>query len=204
MYNANKPNPEELPSSAQLLRSTIIALIAAIVILVTIVLPAEYGIDPIGAGRALGLTEMGEIKTELAREAEEDHKAQTQDDQSSLLDSLTGLIIGTAHAQEAWRDEVTFTLAPGQYTEVKMVMNEGNSAEYEWSAEGGRINYDLHAHGDLESVDYKKGRGETSDTGQFEASFAGEHGWFWRNRDKSDVTVTLKLRGDYGELKSTN
>ena len=72
MFNSEKPAPEELPSSAQLLRSTIIAFIAAIVILVTVVLPAEYAIDPTGAGRVLGLTEMGEIKESLAKEADED------------------------------------------------------------------------------------------------------------------------------------
>jgi len=199
MYNANKPDPDELPSSAQLLRSTILALIAAIVILVTIVLPAEYNIDPTGIGKAIGLAEMGEIKQELAREAEEDRK--THGDQSNLLNGLLGLFVGTAHAQEAWRDEVTFTLAPGEYTEIKLVMNEGGSAEYEWAAEGGRINYDLHAHGGGKSVDYEKGRGETSGEGSFEAPFAGDHGWFWRNRDKVDVTVTLKTRGDYSELK---
>jgi hypothetical protein len=201
MYNANKPDPDELPSSAQLIRSTIIALVAAVVILVTIVLPAEYGIDPIGAGRAMGLTEMGEIKSELAREAEEDHKEPAQADKSSMLDGLIGLFVGTAHAQERWRDEVTFTLAPGDYTEIKLVMTEGNSAEYEWIAEGGRINYDLHAHGGGKSVDYEKGRGKTSGSGSFEASFDGDHGWFWRNRDKAEVTVTLKLRGEYGEVK---
>ena len=199
MYNSNKPNPEELPSSAQLLRSTIIALIAALVILVTIVLPAEYNIDPTGIGKTIGLAEMGEIKQELIREAEEDLK--THGRQSSFMNGLLGLFVGTAHAQEAWRDVVTFTLAPGEYTEVKLVMSEGSSAEYAWSAEGGRINYDLHAHGGGKSVDYKKGRGETSGEGNFEAPFAGDHGWFWRNRDKTDVTVTLKTSGDYSELK---
>lgn len=203
MYNANKPDPDELPSSAQLLRSTIIALIAAIVILVTIVLPAEYGIDPTGVGRAIGLAEMGEIKTELAREAEEDRQNPGHGDQSGLVDGLIGLLIGTAHAQEAWRDEVTFTLAPGDYTEIKLVMNEGDAAHYEWAAEGGRINFDLHAHAGGESVDYKKGRGETAGDGSFEAPFAGDHGWFWRNRDKADVTVTLRLRGDYSEVKQS-
>lgn len=198
MYNSNKPNPDELPSTAQLIRSTIIALVAAIVILVTIVLPAEYGIDPTGIGRTIGLAEMGEIKTELAREAAED---EGHGDQSSLMNGLLGLFVGTAHAQEAWQDEITFTLAPGDYTEIKMVMAEGNTAEYEWAAEGGRINYDLHAHGGGKSVDYEKGRGETSGSGSFQAAFAGDHGWFWRNRDKADVTVTLKLRGEYGEVK---
>ena len=66
MYNSHKPNTDELPSSAQLLRSTIIALVAAIVILVTVILPAEYAIDPTGIGRALGLAEMGVIVGGLA------------------------------------------------------------------------------------------------------------------------------------------
>ena len=66
MNNAPQPRPEDLPSKAQLFRSSIMAAIGAVVILVTVYLPAEYAIDPTGAGRDLGLTEMGEIKRELA------------------------------------------------------------------------------------------------------------------------------------------
>ena len=69
MYNANRPKLSELPSPARLLRSTLIAAASAAAILVAVVLPSEYGIDPTGAGRMLGLTKMGEIKTELAAEA---------------------------------------------------------------------------------------------------------------------------------------
>lgn len=72
MYNVSKPTLDDLPSSKQLLRSTLIALVAAIAILVGIVLPSEYAIDPTGIGRVLGLTEMGEIKTQLAEEAAAD------------------------------------------------------------------------------------------------------------------------------------
>ena len=50
MYNANKPNLDELPSSPQLIRSTIVAALVAVVLLVTIILPAEYGIDPTRIG----------------------------------------------------------------------------------------------------------------------------------------------------------
>ena len=70
MYNANTPLSADLPSSRQLLRSTLLAAIAAAVLLITVVLPAEYGIDPTGVGRTLRLTEMGEIKQQLAAEAE--------------------------------------------------------------------------------------------------------------------------------------
>ena len=75
MYNADLPRRADLPTSAQLLRSTIMAVISAAVILVTVVLPSEYGIDPTGVGRVLGLTEMGKIKVQLAREAAEDANA---------------------------------------------------------------------------------------------------------------------------------
>tara|TARA_R110002020_G_scaffold232768_2_gene444272 strand:+ start:11459 stop:11578 length:120 start_codon:yes stop_codon:yes gene_type:complete len=34
-----------------------------------------------------------------------------------------------------------------------------------------------------------------------EAAFDGNHGWFWRNRTGSPVTVTLKTDGDYSDFK---
>ena len=55
-----------------LIRSTLLAAGAAGAILVLFWLPAEYGIDPTGVGGLTGLTEMGEIKQQLAAEAEAD------------------------------------------------------------------------------------------------------------------------------------
>ena len=72
MYNSNMPTNEDLPSTGKLIKSTILAALAAGVLLVTVVMPSEYGIDPTGVGQMLGLTEMGEIKTELAEEAAAD------------------------------------------------------------------------------------------------------------------------------------
>ncbi len=200
MNNAPNPRPEDLPGKAQLLRASIIAAIGAVVILVTVYLPAEHAIDPTGVGRVIGLTEMGEIKRELAEEAARD--AETHVDQSSsLINAIFGAFVGSAQAQEAWRDEVTFTLAPGATAEIKLVMEAGVTATYAWTATGGRVNFDLHAHGDGQSIDYARGRGETVGEGSIDAPFTGEHGWFWRNRDSSEITVTLQLRGDYSELK---
>ena len=200
MFNSKKPSLEELPSSSQLLRSTIIAAISAAVILVAVVMPAEYGIDPTGAGRVLGLTEMGEIKQELEDEAEQDRKLHGDQESSILLDSILGFFVSKAHAQQEWRDTITFTLEPGEFTEIKLQMMEGDEAQYAWVAEGGRINFDLHAHGGGESHTYEKGRGKTGGEGGIVAPFAGEHGWFWRNRDSSAVTVTLQLKGVYSEI----
>ena len=52
------------PSAMQLLKSTAIALVVAIVLLLTVIIPAEYGVDPTGVGRILGLKEMGEMKAD--------------------------------------------------------------------------------------------------------------------------------------------
>ena len=72
MLDIRKPELAELPSLARLRRATVVAAVGAVLILVAVVLPAEYGIDPSGAGPVLGLTEMGEIRRELQLEAEQD------------------------------------------------------------------------------------------------------------------------------------
>jgi hypothetical protein len=177
--NAEKPDPALLPTPKQLRRSTIAAVIGAAFIGVGVYLPAEYGIDPTGIG---------------------DEAIHGGDQSSSVMDDIFGLFVGVAHAQEAWTDTVTFTLAPDAATEVKLVMEAGDVADYAWVAEGGRINFDLHAHGDGQSIDYDRGRGATDGEGSIEAPFPGEHGWFWRNRDDADATVTLQLRGAYSEI----
>lgn len=216
MYNANKPNPDELPSTCQLVRSTVLAALAAAVILVTVVLPAEYGIDPTKIGRFLGLAEMGEIKVMLAEEAEADRRMKEQlqeqlqqmqqqegEKQSTLLDALHGLIFSTAQAQEAWTDELRIPLTPNEGAEIKLVMQEGAVAEYSWVAEGGVANYDLHGDGADGSIAYEKGRAVPGDEGELKAAATGFHGWFWRNRGDQDITIVLKLRGDYSAVKRT-
>jgi hypothetical protein len=72
---ANSPPEAPKPDKRKLGRSTVFAAVIAVVLLVTVVLPAEYGIDPTRIGRVLGLTQMGEIKVRLAREAAADQAA---------------------------------------------------------------------------------------------------------------------------------
>lgn len=200
MHNAPRPNLEDLPTRAQLRRSSITAGIGAVMIAVMICMPAELGKDPTGVGTLLGLTEMGEIKQQLAQEAAEDAELHGSDASSSLMDDILGLFVSAAHAQDTWQDEMTFTLEPGDWVEIKATMQEGATLYYSWVADGGRINFDLHAHAGEQNVTYEKGRGKTEGEGSFETPFAGDHGWFWRNRDDKAVTVTLQLRGDYNAI----
>ena len=69
MYYTDFPSKADLPTTDRLIRSTVIAGVSALAILVTVVLPSEYGIDPTGFGRLTGLTTMGQIKMQLAEEA---------------------------------------------------------------------------------------------------------------------------------------
>lgn len=242
MYNTDLPRRADLPTSAQLRRSTWIASITAAGLLAFVVLPSEYGVDPTGVGSVLGLTQMGQIKMQLAKEAAQDAAATAASANAELVarldrieatlkglaaglptasasgDPLAGLIEGqlsegqeatpevqqteqaTAPASE-WRDEVSFTLTPGQGAEIKLVMEQGAQARFHWTANGAVVNYDTHGDGGGQSVSYEQGRGVPEQEGVLEAAFSGNHGWFWRNRTEADVTITLRVTGTYSEMK---
>jgi hypothetical protein len=205
MTTINTNTPAELPSSRTLLRSTLIALAVATALLVTVVLPAEYAIDPTGIGRALGLTQMGEIKMSLAQEA-----AAAEAAEAALLEGGAAppaaepgatAASDTTTAPASRSDVTTITLRPNEGKEVKLEMQEGAAVRYNWSVAGGVVNYDTHGdpwnaprefyHG------YGKGTGVPGQEGELVAAFDGLHGWFWRNRTSATVTVTLRTEGAY-------
>lgn len=210
MFNAQRPNLEDLPTNRQLVRATLIAAVSAGVFLVAVVLPSEYGVDPTGAGRALGLTQMGEIKTQLAEEAARDAAADAAASEPAFAQASTsGARPTAARAQPetpsavAGRNDTTrLTLAPGQGAEIKLTAAKNTRIAFDWSVEGGHVNYDTHA--DAPGVSYHgygKGRESTGEQGELVAAFDGSHGWFWRNRSGAPVTITLRTRGAYGEVK---
>jgi hypothetical protein len=207
MYNAATPPVGDLPSSRALLRSTLIAAGVAAVLLVAVVLPAEYGVDPTGIGRVIGLTEMGEIKMELAREAEAAEAAAGETASASdvaafpAAAAVAAADTVAASSPAASFDETTIALDPGQGREIKVEMREGASVAYAWTVEGGVVNSDTH--GDRPGLayhGYAKGTAQSSDRGTLVAAFDGMHGWFWRNRGREPVTVRLQTRGEYRNL----
>ncbi len=223
-----------------LLRATLGSMAAALAILVLFWLPAEYGVDPTGLGRVMGLTQMGEIKQQLYAEAADEDAvlaAQAAAERVSAdpallarLDALESQVAAIAAALgaaspptavpeavvppaapaiappapepavPAWRDEVSYTLAPTQGIEIKLVMAEGARAAFEWTANGAVLNYDTHGDGGGRSVTYEQGRGVPDQSGELVAAFDGNHGWFWRNRTDAPVTFTLRTRGDYDRM----
>lgn len=210
MYNANRPSKADLPTTGQLLKSTGIAAAVASVLLVTVVLPAEYGVDPTRIGSVFGLTEMGRIKQQLAKEAEADAAADAAAvdavpvaaSPSPVAPAATvPAAAPTATPSVGRTDETVLTLQPDQGAEIKLVMEEGATARFTWTSSGGKINFDTHA--DRPGVSYH-GYGKVSsqrEEGVLTAAFTGSHGWFWRNRTGQPVTITLKTSGAYTEIK---
>ncbi|HBY43169.1 transmembrane anchor protein [Brevundimonas diminuta] len=210
MYNANRPSKADLPTTGQLLKSTGIAAAVASVLLVTVVLPAEYGVDPTRIGSVFGLTEMGRIKQQLAKEAEADAAADAAAvdavpvaaSPSPVAPAATvPAAAPTATPSVGRTDETVLTLQPDQGAEIKLVMEEGATARFTWTSSGGKINFDTHA--DRPGVSYHGyGKGSSQrEEGVLTAAFTGSHGWFWRNRTGQPVTITLKTSGAYTEIK---
>jgi hypothetical protein len=217
MFNTKLPTQSELPTSRQLLRSTVIALVVAAVLLVTVVMPSEYAIDPTGAGRLLGLTQMGEMKKTLAEEAAADAAVQPAtapvEEAPAPVQPVAQEPVAAVPAVEPVAepepaqkfDEVTVTLKPGEASEIKLEMLDKATVSYEWTTNGVPVNHDTHGepyngpNGYYHS--YSKGKQVKGDKGEFTAIFDGTHGWFWRNRSNSDVTITLKTKGEYLSIK---
>lgn len=214
MYNTDMPSRAELPSTQTLLRSTAIAFVVAGVVLSTIVLPSEYGIDPTGVGSALGLTGMGKIKASLAAESAAEAAADPGKPAAGPAAIAAPVTPAAASASAALpampaaavrSDETRVMLKPGEGTEVKMAMAKGASVRYEWKTDGGLVNHDTHGdplNGPANTFHrYKKEKQVSGNSGEFEAAFDGNHGWFWRNRSDKQVTIILKTHGAYSSIK---
>lgn len=175
-------------STRGILTATIVALAIAVVVLVTTVLPAEYGIDPTGAGRALGLDALA---------------AAGQEEGAASADGLTleAVRVGAHMPQPVPLVDDTYTveLRPFEGVEYKYRVEQGRSLQYTWTASA-PVGFDFHGEPDgappRYSESYGKGTAATS-TGLFVAPTPGVHGWFWENTGSGRVTVTLRTSGFY-------
>lgn len=176
-------DPDGLPSSRSLIKASLIALAIAATLLVTAILPAEYGIDPTGLGGKLGLTALHSAASKTPAAP-----------QGPVQQSTAALRTNT----------VTLPLAPHQGAEVKAVMEEGQSFVFEWKAEGGPVYFDMHGEPPNTPKDvftsYWIGESQASASGTFQAPFKGNHGWYWENRGDQPVTIRLKTTGFYETL----
>jgi hypothetical protein len=167
--------------------ATGIALLIAGVALVVAVLPAEFGVDPTGVGRRLGLLALADVKTQVAA---------LQQGRGAASGSST--VVGTDRPLK--EETVSFTLAPHEYVEYKYRLDTGQALLYSWRATAA-VNEEFHAEPDGApkgyAESYEKRNAVDQASGTLTAPFAGIHGWYWENPGDTEVTVTLTSAGFY-------
>ena len=198
------------PSAKRIAIGTLVALGAGLVLLVTTILPAEYGIDPTGIGGALGLTALNapagrtlEI-TDVIGGNEEVRTVEIPD----YGDPVPLPNPAVHQDQEAEGPPKTRTMAimiPAESeTEIKMVLSEGKMILYSWSVDRGDIYSDFHGHDPAVSAEffvrYREHQEGSGGSGSLVAPFDGEHGWYWLNYNEYPVTVTLTFTGYFDDV----
>jgi len=165
-----------------------IALLTAGLILVAAVLPAEFGVDPLGVGRRLGLMAIGEVQKKLT--AFEATRA-----------AGAGGVPTIAPQERAYQHEtVEFKIGPRDSMEYKYRLDKGEALLYSWKATS-PVNEELHAEPDGApsgfAESFEKRNAVATASGTLTAPFSGIHGWYWENRGDVEVTVTLSAAGFY-------
>ena len=172
----------------------------AALLLVTVVLPAEYGIDWTGVGRLLGLTSMGERKVAAAKAA----RAVPAPVAVAISKDAAPAAHSMASAIPMRTDSVEVPLAPRGEVEYKVVLAEGEGVVYEWDAGSGQVTFDFHgepAAGPQGAfLSFEKGKGSKG-AGTLKAPFAGTHGWYWRNDSTVPIVIRLRVAGFHTTLK---
>jgi hypothetical protein len=164
------------------------ALLGAGLILVMFVLPAEYGVDPLGTGKWVGLTELGATGKQI--EALEASATNTAEQAT--------IVVGQGAPFKS--ETVDFAIAPRQGMEYKYRLDKGEALLYSWKATGA-VNVEFHAEPDGGprgyAQTYEKADRQTAASGTLTAPFSGIHGWYWENTTDQPVTVTLTSSGFY-------
>ncbi|QID19935.1 hypothetical protein G3580_18805 [Nitrogeniibacter mangrovi] len=186
MHDISDLDPDGLPSNRRLVKATLVALAIAGALLVTTILPAEYGIDPTGVGKATGLTALHASGVEAA--------AGEPTARGPLRE------IGTPYRSNT----LTVPLAPHQGAEIKAVMDQGQGFVFQWKAEGGPVYVDMHGEPPDAPQDvftsFRVAESLAGASGSFTAPFKGVHGWYWENRGDTPVTIHLQTSGFYETL----
>jgi hypothetical protein len=204
------------PSRKKIAKATAVALLVAAALLVTIVLPAEYGIDPLGTGKALRLTDLAKANAKPPEKPA--LPAETQADEAPVTivpvlepspDGSAPTVKGTfiAQSKRYMIDSREMKLAPGEGMEIKYNMKKGAGLIYSWIASD-KLLFEFHGEPNVkpagkEGTDYYETYeldnqiGKDQGHGTFVAPTSGIHGWFWENKTSNEVTLKLVSAGFY-------
>jgi hypothetical protein len=163
------------------------ALLVAGLLLVAVVLPAEYAIDPLGTGARLGLLDLGIVGQQVDQLNAEAAKGGAA--QGSIVVGQDKPFVS---------DTEEFVLGPREGIEFKYRLEKGQALLYSWTATA-PVNVEFHAEPDGApkgyAQTYEKRDAQRQAAGTLTAPFPGIHGWYWENTTDAPVTVTLKGAG---------
>ena len=172
MNKIDKP----VPSNSDLLKAISIAFLIALVISISVVLPAEFGIDPTGIGSLLGV------------------------DKLSVEENVRETIVRAGEGELEFRqDEVEIVVPANSGLEYKFFLATHSNITYEWKSTS-PLYFDMHGEPDGDTSGYFESYGAsiTDDiSGSITVPFAGSHGWYWRNDTAEVINVKLKTLGNY-------
>jgi hypothetical protein len=200
-------------SKKELLRGSLLATLVAGVLLVGAVLPAEYGIDPTGLGKSLGLTALynptpttASVATTPIRPA--DATLPTTVPSGSIVSAKgeqRGISIASKQAVAYRGDSQEYVIPPRKGIEVKTHLAKDATLIFSWKTKNGEVvNHDFHGEpinagrDEFESFILEKGVKESR--GSLIAPFTGVHGWYWKNNTDAPITVVLTSSGFYSDI----
>lgn len=210
MSDDNSNHEIEAPSATNLLKATIATIIGAIILLVLVVLPAEYGVDPTGFGELTGLNTLsGEAYetieiidiiggNEVMREVEIPMFGEPT--------PLPNPSVFQDQEQEAKTISMAIELGAFEQTEIKTVLDEGKVIVYSWQVAGDKdVYFDFHGHEESFGPDFyvrykERQEGLNKSSGSLTAPFYGEHGWLFLNINEEPVSITLNIIGYYNDI----
>ena len=192
-------------SMRELALGTLIAAAIAAVILAIAVLPAEYGIDPTGIGKALGLTALHNTSGTEAKNSENAIVAAPVATPATTPTVGAPATITSKQVTPYRADTQKITLQPGEGLEYKTRLQKGAALIYSWKTQQGeKIHHEFHGEPQNAKPDvyesYLNEAHVSESSGSLIAPFAGTHGWYWENKNSTPVTLTLNASGFYAEL----
>ena len=164
------------------------ALLAAGLILVMFILPAEFGVDPLGTGARVGLMDLGLTGQQV--EALEQAAATGDAGQATLI---------MPQERTFQTETVEFAVGPREGIEYKYRLDKGEALLYSWRTPA-PVAFEFHAEPDGAprgyAQTYEKSQASQA-SGTLTAPFSGIHGWYWENLSDQPITVTLTTAGYY-------
>ena len=105
--------------------------------------------------------------------------------------------------QSDWKDTIKVLIPAEGEIEYKLEAAKSASVHYAWTTDKGDLFFDFHGEPKGDTTGYFESYGKDTkaqSNGSVTTPFEGTHGWYWRNDNDFEVTVTLKVKGDYKRM----